>query len=189
MSEHNQDQRTKFLKEFISVLIEKSRPKIRQPLIRQSLMQEPAKIILPPYIPKRSRIMKITQIPPRRRRMQKFQPVQLSQQSSMTPEETQSLGLQKILPILQNPAVLSVECPGPGKNLLVNASGRIETTPTILTQNEINNALDSISEKTKIPIISGVFKAAFSNFIMTAVVSDYVGTRFIIQKKKPQFQR
>ncbi|MAG24602.1 hypothetical protein CMI47_03385 [Candidatus Pacearchaeota archaeon] len=190
MSEKTQDQKTKFLKEFVQVLINKSRPKRIYPPIRPLGFQEPRQILLPPYLPQRSRIMKITPIPQRQRTMKKFPIVQPSQQQTpLTPQETQSLGLQKVLPILQNPAVLSVECPGPGKNLLVNASGRIETAPTLLTSNEINSALDAISEKTKIPIISGVFKAAFSNFIITAVISDYVGTRFIIQKKMPQIQR
>jgi hypothetical protein len=45
--------------------------------------------------------------------------------------------------------------------------------------------MSSISEQTKIPLIPGIFKAVLNNLIITAVLSDYVGTRFIIQKRSP----
>ena len=87
-----------------------------------------------------------------------------------------------------DPSVLSVECPGPGRNVLVNRSGVIQTTPLILNKEEIDELMDEISDKTRIPIVSGLFKAAFQDLIMTAVVSEFVGTRFMMQKMNP-FQK
>jgi len=91
--------------------------------------------------------------------------------------------LVKIEFLLNDSAVQTIECPGPGKQILVYKSGVIQTTNLSLTSEEITNIMKEISEKTRIPIVSGIFKAAFSDFITTAVISEFVGTRFIIQKK------
>lgn len=94
-------------------------------------------------------------------------------------------GLNRISNILNDPSVLSVECPGPTKNLLVNRGGAIQTTSMTLAKEEIDSIIEEIGEKTRIPISTGVFKAAFQNLLITAVISDFVGTRFLIQKRTP----
>lgn len=94
-------------------------------------------------------------------------------------------GLDKVRPILSDPTVQLLECPGPQKPLLVNRGGKIQTSSIILTSEEIDKIMQDISKETKIPLLSGVFKAAFGNYIITAVVSEFVGTRFAIQKKNP----
>ena len=99
------------------------------------------------------------------------------------PEKITVLGLLKIDNILEDPGVLTIECPGPNKKLLVFKSGKIQSTDLNLTADEINNIMKDISEKTRIPLMSGVFKAAYGNLIITSVMSEFVGTRFIIQKK------
>ena len=103
-------------------------------------------------------------------------------------KDFRELGLGKITPIILDPAVSSIECPGPNKPILVNKSGAIQTTNTILNSEEISNIMKEISLKTKIPLISGVFKAALGNVIVTALISEFVGTRFIIQKIIPLSQ-
>ena len=89
---------------------------------------------------------------------------------------------------MQDPAVLNVECPGPYKNLLVNRGGSVQTSSVMLTHEEINSVMHNISEHTRIPITPGVFRAAVQDLLITAVISDFVGTRFLIQKRNP-FQR
>lgn len=98
-------------------------------------------------------------------------------------EKISILGLKKIESLISDNAVQTIECPGPGRQILVYKSGVIQTTPITLDAEEINNIMKEISEKTRIPVTSGIFKAAFDNIITTAVVSEFVGTRFIIQKK------
>jgi hypothetical protein len=100
--------------------------------------------------------------------------------------ETVNLG--KLAGILVDPSVLSIECPGPYKNLLVNRSGSIQTSAITLTPEEINAIMHNVSEQTRIPLTPGVFRAAVQDLIVTAVLSDFVGTRFVIQKRNP-FQR
>lgn len=101
---------------------------------------------------------------------------------SITEQKT-DIGIPKIDNILKDPKVMTVECPGPNKPVMIYKNGSIQTSNILLTGDEINNVMKNFSEKTRIPIMSGVFKAAFGNLIVTAVMSDFVGTRFIIQKK------
>ncbi len=93
--------------------------------------------------------------------------------------------LGKINNLLLDPTVQTIECPGPGKQVTVYRSGFIQNANIFLTTEEVNKIISEISDKSKIPLIPGVFKAAISNFIITAVISEFVGTRFIIQKKEP----
>ena len=100
-------------------------------------------------------------------------------------EKSEPINLGKIAQILMDPAVQSIECPGSGKNILVNRSGAIQASATILSGEEILGITQEFSDKTRIPLGPGVFKAAFQDLLMTAVVSEIVGTRFIIQKRNP----
>lgn len=101
------------------------------------------------------------------------------------PQNLQNPALTKVSQFLFDPRVRSIECTGPGKPVLINKSNMIQHTTITLTKEEINNIIGEISKKTRIPVISGVFKAAFDNFVITAVISDFIGTRFIIEKKVP----
>lgn len=92
-------------------------------------------------------------------------------------------GLEKMGRLLSDRAVQTIECPGPEKPVLVYRSGVIQTTNITLSTEEITRVMKEVSEKTRIPLISGVFKAAFDEFIITAVMSEYVGARFIINRK------
>src|SRR3989344_7083343 len=91
----------------------------------------------------------------------------------------------KVNKLLKDPSVQSIECISPGKPILVNKSGLVQTSSVILTKEEITLILEEVSDKTKMPLIQGLFKAILGNLIITAVISDFVGTRFIIQKRNP----
>ena len=104
-------------------------------------------------------------------------------QTSLTPSFV-GLGLGKLSMFLSDPAIIALECQGPGIPITANRAGIIQKTNILLNETEIKDIVTQISEKTRIPILSGVFKAALENYIFTAVISDYVGTRFLIQKKK-----
>lgn len=111
------------------------------------------------------------------------QPTQPQQQipqpsSPETPEDV----WKKINLLIKDPRVSAVECPGPNKFLLVKIGGRIKLTKTTLTETGIKQVIETFSQKAKIPIIGGVFKAAADNLVITAVISDFVGSRFIISK-------
>ncbi|MDO8563566.1 MAG: hypothetical protein Q7R87_01000 [Nanoarchaeota archaeon] len=92
--------------------------------------------------------------------------------------------LNKIVPFLKDKIVQSIECKGPGRPLLVLKGGIIQVTNTILTKEEIDLIMEQISNETRIPLMSGLFKALLGNVIITAAISEFVGTRFIIEKRR-----
>ena len=104
-------------------------------------------------------------------------------QQQEAPQESQQ-GLEKLTPILNDPAVQSIECSGPGQALTINRSGVKQKSNLSLTNEEINELLKTFSEKTNIPLAPGVFKATLGKLTLTAIVSEFVGTRFILLKTK-----
>jgi hypothetical protein len=99
-------------------------------------------------------------------------------------EQITVFGLPKIDEFLEDPSVQSIECPGPEKPIIVSRGGMIETTRSTLKSEEIDRIMREISDKTRIPLTTGVFRAAVQGYLITAVISEFVGTRFVIQKKQ-----
>jgi len=91
----------------------------------------------------------------------------------------------KITPLLNDPSVSSIECPGEGKPLTIIRSGQMQMTKIVLNKKEIKEILEQISEAAHIPILEGVFRAAVDNFSISAVVSEIIGSKFIIKKSTP----
>ncbi len=90
--------------------------------------------------------------------------------------------LNKLLPFLNDPSIWAIECQGPGKNIHIIRGGAKHITPLILDSSEIDDIMREISGRTKIPLIQGMFKAAFGNLLISAVISEFVGTHFSIKK-------
>lgn len=93
--------------------------------------------------------------------------------------------LGKIEPFLRDPSVQLIECSGPGKNVLVKKFNKMNITKISLNKEEITNIINKFSEEARIPIIGGILKAAVGDLIISAVVSEFVGSRFIINKITP----
>ena len=121
-------------------------------------------------------------------RQETIAPIKLQQFSQSMISVLQQKPFERILPLINNPMISSVECPGHGKNFIINKSGLIQAISMSLTQEEIDEIMDEFSSKTKIPLIKGVFRAALGNLIISAVLSDFVGTRFHIEKIHPMQQ-
>jgi hypothetical protein len=108
-----------------------------------------------------------------------------SAQSSVPGVSLKQLDLGKIAEIIRDPTVISVESPGPGKNLLINKHGVIQAAPMVLVKEEIESIMNDISDKTRIPLIPGLFKVVLNDVLVIAVISEFVGTRFLVQKRMP----
>jgi len=148
------------------------------------------KLITPRTIPIRQQIRKAFKplprplISPRRIQAPRFPP--RLQYLRPIPKEIQ-IDLGKLNSIIKDPTVISIECDGPGKNIIVrNPSQR--STSTILTKEDIEVIIQEFSEVSKIPVQKGIYKVAAGKLILLAVVSDVVGTRFIIKKIPPTQQ-
>jgi len=116
-------------------------------------------------------------------------PVEQEVIESIKPEYHQrpkELNLGKLEPIFNDPMVQTIECTGPGKNILVNKFGKINVTKTVLTAEDINEIISNFSNLSQIPLVDGILKAAVGNLMISAVSSTIVGTRFIINRINPQ---
>jgi len=91
----------------------------------------------------------------------------------------------KLSPFLKEDSITVIECNGAEKEIsIVRANQKLSTKISLNTE-EIRAILNLISQKSKIPLTEGVFKAKVDNFEVNAVISEVIGTRFIIRKETP----
>jgi len=93
--------------------------------------------------------------------------------------------LGKLEILLRDPLIQTIECPGPGRNVLVKKFDKINITKLILSQEEINQLITEFSNEAKIPLLGGILKAAVGNMLISAVTSEFAGSRFIINRISP----
>lgn len=93
--------------------------------------------------------------------------------------------LKKIEALINDNAVQMIECPGSGKNILVKVRNKINVTRIILSEDEIKNIINFFSTATRIPISKGILKTTLDSLLISAIVSDLTGSRFIMNKKSP----
>ncbi len=105
---------------------------------------------------------------------------------SGTPIPSQHYNLEKLNLLISDKHVYSIECPGPGKPLRIKSLGLSRESKIILTEKEIKAVIEKFSSETKIPTINGIFKATLNNLIVTAIISEKVGSRFLITKQRQQ---
>ncbi len=93
-----------------------------------------------------------------------------------------SIDLGKLNPLVEDANVLSFETEGENEPVYVN--GRMGRKPTNvkLSKVEIDEVIDRFSEMSKIPKRSGMFRVAVGKLLITAMISDSVSSRFVIEK-------
>lgn len=95
------------------------------------------------------------------------------------------VNLKKLDVFLADKAITMIECPGPNKLILVKKAGRVNSTKVSLSQEEIDAVIEDFSKKTRIPVIGGIFKATVEDLTISAIISEFVGSKFIIYKSSP----
>ena len=118
-----------------------------------------------------------------------FQIPQEQKIESVLPQKQTEINISqnygKIQNFLEEPAISSIECPGPGKPVSIIRAGQRQMTKITLSPDEISELLKKISDSAHIPLMEGVFRAAVDNFNINAVVSEMIGSRFVIKKQTP----
>lgn len=125
-----------------------------------------------------------TLTPPPRKVLRAHRPTQLPPQFSyLQPAVTdKSIELGKLNILIRDKNVQSIECEGEDtKVLVIGTMGRKPTT-IVLSKEEIGGVIDKFSQESKIPKTTGVFKVAVGKLTLTAMISESVGTRFVIKK-------
>jgi len=99
---------------------------------------------------------------------------------------TESSGMEKIKRFLDDSLITEVECPGPGKFLLIHMGLNTKSTEILLDKSEVESVLNYFSKKSCIPRTGGIFKVIINNLVINAIDSDFGGKRFIITKIHPR---
>jgi len=87
--------------------------------------------------------------------------------------------------LIKDPSVSSIECQGAGKIILIVRAGQKMQTKISLSEEQIKKILEIIADNAKVPLLDGVFRVAVDNFVINAVVSEMIGSRFVIKKQTP----
>jgi len=98
-----------------------------------------------------------------------------------TPTNIQ-IDLEKLNPLIKDPAVKIIECNGADEYITVKGTMGTKKTDIILNKDEINQIIRKFSETAKIPIQEGVFKVVVGQLILLAIISEVVDSKFIIKK-------
>lgn len=101
----------------------------------------------------------------------------------LRPQATgEQIDLGKLNILLKDSLVKVIECNGPDENVIVIGIMGRKKTPILLNKEEIEQVLQVFSETAKIPLSEGLFKAAVGTTVISAVVSDIAGIKFVIRK-------
>ena len=100
---------------------------------------------------------------------------------------SENLDLAKLSILIRDPLVKIIECNGPDENILVIGMMGRKQTPIKLSKEEMNETLKKFSGAARIPLHEGLFKAAVGNLIVSAVISEIAGIKFVIRKISPGF--
>lgn len=194
-----------FLREFTKELIRNSykevfphhplKPEIEMPTVPvfQKIIQPE---IIKPRVIEIGEARKFAPVPrlirPMVQPMRPVQPLPITQPSSPAAQVIpapvplpEGFSLGKLDFLIADNRITSIECPGPGKPILVRSMGRANITSISLGEQNIQNIIEQFAQTARIPIIGGLFKAAIGNLVITAVLSDFAGSRFIINKYSP----
>lgn len=104
-------------------------------------------------------------------------------QSSDITEPTQILGgFGRLINLINDPLVSTIEYTGERLPIRINLNGRLQNTRIFLSGEEVKSILDYVSKKTKIPFENQIFKVMIDNVLFNAIVSSKMGVRFLIRK-------
>lgn len=109
-------------------------------------------------------------IPPRNTAARHFQPL-----------KPVALDLEELNSFVQNSEITSIQCEGAGIPLKIAKSDDIVETSVVLNEEKIKSIIKKFSEASGKPLTEPVFKAAFGNLTMMAIISES-GARFMIIK-------
>ena len=91
------------------------------------------------------------------------------------------IDLFKLNPLIRDAAVRAIES-NPDEPVIVSGSMGIKPTNIILNKEDIDRVIGKFSEMAKIPTSEGVYRVVVGNLILSAIISEVVGSRFIIKK-------
>lgn len=93
-----------------------------------------------------------------------------------------AIDLGKLNQFLVDPKIRVIECTGAEEPIILNPNTSPSTTSMLLTKEEVDDVIKTFSIMSKIPSEEGVYKVIVGNLSFSAVISESIGSRFIIRK-------
>jgi hypothetical protein len=85
--------------------------------------------------------------------------------------------------LLEDPTINAIECQGPNKQLVLRKQGATVLSSIILSEPEIQKQINQWADNTNSPLTNGILRADNENLTITAVVSELIGSRFMVIRK------
>lgn len=97
------------------------------------------------------------------------------------PTTNVEIDLLKLNPLIKDPAVRIIEV-NPDDKVIVTGAMGTKPTDIVLNKEDIDRVINAFSVTSRIPIGEGIYKVAVGSLILSAIISDVVGSKFIIRK-------
>jgi hypothetical protein len=91
------------------------------------------------------------------------------------------IDLFKINPLIKDPGVRIIEA-NPDEEIIVTGTMGTKPTNIILSKEDIDRIINKFSEFSKIPTTEGIYRVVVGNLILSAIISETIGSRFTIKK-------
>ena len=92
------------------------------------------------------------------------------------------IDLGRLNPLIKNPMVQSIECNGPEIRLIVKGMAGTKEIEMTLSEEHISEVIRRFSQKSRIPVSEGIYRVVVGKLILSAIISEITGTKFIIAK-------
>jgi hypothetical protein len=93
------------------------------------------------------------------------------------------IDLGKLNQFATDPNVETIQCDGPFMPVKIVKMGQTIDTKVELDEREINYIINQFAEKSSSKVSTPIFKSSVKGFMISAVISEFAGTKFIITKK------
>ncbi len=97
------------------------------------------------------------------------------------PVTTTEIDLFKLNPIMKDPAVRVIEG-NPDEKVKVTGVMGAKQTDIVLNKEDIDRIISKFAELSKIPASEGIYRVAVGNLVLSAVISEVIGSKFVIRK-------
>jgi len=94
---------------------------------------------------------------------------------------TTEIDLLKLNPLIKDSAVRVIEG-NPDEKVKVTGVMGTKQTDIVLNKEDIDRIINRFSELSKIPVSEGVYRVAVGNLVLSAVISEVIGSKFVIKK-------
>ena len=107
----------------------------------------------------------------------------ISQPTQIFYSKLQGINFGKITPLILDPKIKSIVCDGANKPIKIKEflNPAPSETNIMLSEQEIKQVINLFSERSSTPVVN-IFRARIENVGIEAIVSDMIGSRFIITK-------